>query len=223
MAHHIYLDKLSTSPHRPRPLNTNSGSEVWRKTLVQTVPVPDLSHTGIKTPFTSAGVGGAHVDMLRPDGSVSMTLRKNIATEFKNLPKKVGGGVEEGVEDVLDMSYRDKEKRRRRAEALSKMKSPMKNTSKTKGYSASSNLDAFQLSDVQSSSIRRIEQKQLFTETGFIDGDAATNPAASTGDVTKGYPKKPFSADSLFNALLDTQVGDGAEKWNMDQYAKVEI
>jgi len=181
----------------------------WRNTLIQQIPVPDLSHTGIKTQFTIGPTGSAPVDFLRPDGRISNALRRTIQQEIKNLPSG-------GYNDVLDMSYRDKEKRRIRADTLSKMKSPTKKKNIVKGkVRRESNLDAFQLNDLQSSSIRSIV-KQAVSDSIMELGPVKVGVA----DVHK---KKPFSASSLFNALLDSQCGgDDGEKWEMEEYAMLD-
>jgi len=196
----VYLDKLSTSAHRPRA-KIEGEDDSWRKTLIQIIPVPDLTHTGIKSSFTTTNA--PENNLLRPDGSVSNALRREIVTELANLPRESGNGVY----DVLDMTYRDKERRREKADTVSNRPAGSSNSNsrqntdnkkQTLSTRKESTLGMFSLSDTKTKSIRSI-----------------AIPAKGTlGE----RPKKPFSESSLFNALLDVQIGDGGEAWNLMGY-----
>ena len=184
----VFLDKISTSAHLPKPA---SNHESWRHTLIQPVAVPNLAHTGIRSSFTFTGE-----PVLRPDGSVSNLLRRHIRDINKNLPKDPRGGCV----DVNDMANRDKVRRSTKAKRIEKKASVRRTKSRAglieggEGGEEGSVFEESSLNETQLSAMSKIIDRR------------PTSPERQ---------KKPFSDDSLFTALLESQVGGNGDRWDL--------
>ena len=81
---------------QPSPLTRGPGDDSsWRMASIQPVPIPDLSHTGIRTKF-SPGAGNGFT----PDGNMTSTFRTSIHETMCGLPG-------ESLGDSRDMRTRD--------------------------------------------------------------------------------------------------------------------
>lgn len=85
----------STNEHIPPPSPVPGDESSWRMASIQPVPIPDLSHTGIRTKF-SPGAGNGFT----PNGAMTSTFRTSIHDAMRSLP---GGGLG----DPHDMKTRD--------------------------------------------------------------------------------------------------------------------
>ncbi|CAN0207539.1 unnamed protein product, partial [Laminaria digitata] len=74
---HPYLDRFASGMHRPLEGDDSS----WRMASIQPVPIPDLSHTGIRTKF-SPGAGNGFT----PNGHMTSTFRTSIHETMRGLP-----------------------------------------------------------------------------------------------------------------------------------------
>ncbi|CAM9580477.1 unnamed protein product, partial [Choristocarpus tenellus] len=66
----------------------------WRRSAIQPVPIPDLSHTGIRTAFSHG------VDTFTPAGTITDEFRATIRGTVRDLPRK-------SLHDSRDMGARD--------------------------------------------------------------------------------------------------------------------
>ena len=205
---YIFLDKISNSPHVSLP--SSSPEQHWRATLVQPVTVPNLAHTGIRSAFTYSGA-----PVLRPDGGVSATLKRHISKEFRGLPKQPT------AYDPLDMSFRDKEERRRKAERLQRKKLLQAKQRALRDNRRKSLLVAIEYGgspfqdnnlDSDNEEVERVTDPDL-SETQL----SAMSLVASKRSLSPERQKKPFSEISLFNALLESQVCGSTSEWDLTE------
>ena len=70
----IFLDQISTTANLTKDEDENvSNDEQWRKSIVQTVTIPDLEHLEIRSKHVRSSEA-----VWRPDGSVSKELQEQI-------------------------------------------------------------------------------------------------------------------------------------------------
>ncbi len=196
---YIFLDKISNQPHFPKP--SHSSDESWRSALVQPVAVPNLAHTGIRSAFTFTGQ-----PVLRPDGSISNALRRHIATEYKELPQMPT------AYDPLDMAFRDKEKRRRKARLIKQRVLEAKRAREEQLHLEQENERETEGKPELTVDVDALQLEPSLTETQL----SAMSKIMTRRPVSPERQKKPFSNDSLFNALLDSQVGGNGDRWDLN-------
>jgi len=115
---HIFLDHISTTAHVPLlqdGISSTEDAELWRKTLVQPVAIPDLSHLNVRTTLSSysrheeeGGRNNGRVfnsaePVLRPDGSVAGEFQKQIWKQMQDIPRVL-------VVDEKDIRWRDEKR-----------------------------------------------------------------------------------------------------------------
>ena len=189
-------------------------NQAWRKSLVHPIAVPNLSHTDTLSKFSYKPA-----PILRPDGSISKDLKELINKEVRNLPLKTTSF------DVLDMQRRDKSKRRLKAITLkNKVKRVAASRQSTRGRNSPTK-DVLSLEDGNDNG----EEDSGYYSDEYSPSEAAdfSTPNLSSTQlsamsvvlgrrpVSPERMKKPFSNSSLFNALLESQIGGEPDRWDL--------
>ncbi|CAM9586544.1 unnamed protein product, partial [Discosporangium mesarthrocarpum] len=86
---HPYLDRFASGMHTPI-----EDDAAWRRTAIQPMPIPDLSHIGIRTAFSHG------LEVFTGDGSMTEIFRTSIRDTVRDLPRRSFG-------DSRDMKARD--------------------------------------------------------------------------------------------------------------------
>ena len=249
---YIYLDKLSTSAHLSLPDNAP-----WRSTLYQTITVPNLSHTNVRSRYSEKPP-----PFMLPDGSVSSALRSVVASSVSNQSSgssslsSSGAGAGGGdkwsrdgskVPDPLDMTVRDKAKRRAKARLVQKrsiaiIKEKAERTERRRQAAATMSKDsgdgAFYDDDDEGGggggnvSGVYYEDDENGGDLDQAGGDfeepnlSSTQLTAMASVIGKSKNKqkserlkKPYSNSSLFNALLESQCGF-EDRWDLSAVEK---
>ena len=81
----IFLDQISTTANLTKDEDDNvSNDEHWRKSLVQTVTIPDLEHLEIRSKYVRSSEA-----VWRPDGSTSKELQEQIRNHVETFSSEL--------------------------------------------------------------------------------------------------------------------------------------
>mmetsp|Transcript_29103 Transcript_29103/g.34313 ORF Transcript_29103/g.34313 Transcript_29103/m.34313 type:complete len:390 (+) Transcript_29103:161-1330(+) len=247
-----YLDRMSAS-HAPLDARDTQGLSInhdennfivqrkegtkpyidqWRQSHAPPRSLPNLDHTGVRTPFTYQGP-----TFLRPDGSIGNELRNDIRDQFRQIPNLP-------YEDINDMNKIDYQRSVTKAMML-EMDEEEEEEDDDDGNGNGENKDIKQIeTSLSNQDPSNIHHQQRPSHTMAKHGSAslfkvdtsnyhAPSPSSSPTSTTHSIDmmkkkfkkktkkktsmknnaplqnrrKKPFSSDSLFDCLLDIKFG----------------
>ena len=200
--------------------------EPWRSAFIQPCAIPDMNHTGVRSPFLYQGP-----TYMRPDGTISAELRQGIQKKFMETPNFP-------VMDVKDMRRVDAEKSLRRSIALQKSAASVLGHGSNE-IGMAGNGDAlpptdslYSLGSDTSASINNGDDDSVMSGgTRSLVSTSTKGTASSSRGASKKYRsrggkakvrqrqkrlKKPFSTESLLNCLLDLEYGKTGNNFDQD-------
>jgi hypothetical protein len=128
-------------------------------------------------------------------GSISREMKATINGEVRTYPRM------EKAYDPEDMGVRDKEKRRMKAKRIQGKCNSIKQNRMLNSEGSQQSEVGFD--DLEEPSLSSTQLSAMFTIVRR--GEKKTNERL----------KKPFSNSSLFNALLESQIGGEGNKWDL--------